>query len=157
MRLLGDHGRRRLQGPVRFGQDVIFKFEQRGDVASPVPLPSFTVSAYFRVPGPGAEPFTDRAAVDVATVLRAMLAYATGAPVLQAPALWGADSGQVQEAERLLADPTVGELTVDGNVLAVRMSELSVWTPVVRRCAGCKVGSSLMNRLSCRAASSRPW
>ncbi len=73
MRLLGDHGRRRLQGPVRFGQDVILKFEQRGDVASPVPLPSFTVSACFRVPGPGAGPFTDRAAVDVATVLRAML------------------------------------------------------------------------------------
>lgn len=130
MRLLRDHPKRRLEGPVRFSNDVLLQFTQNKAEPSSLALPDFSVVATFRVPGPGPGPFTDRAAIELMTLLRAVLTYATAAPMVQqGPALWGASDAEVAEASQMLASADVGELTVDGNVLAQRIAEIAKYDP----------------------------
>jgi hypothetical protein len=65
MRILSEHQRRRLHGPVRFTGDVLLQFEQKDLSPTPIAIPNFTVDVTLRAPGPGEGPFTARSATDL--------------------------------------------------------------------------------------------
>ncbi len=130
MRLLGDHGRRRVEGPAKLGPEILLEFTQRGDASSPVPLPDFEVNAVFKVPGPGPGPYTDRRVVEAVTVIRAVLAYATAASITQnVGGFWPPGDEELRRVAQLLGAAEVGELVVDGNVLSERMNEMAQLDP----------------------------
>jgi hypothetical protein len=138
MRILSEHQRRRLHGPVRFTGDVLLEFEQKDLSPTPIAIPNFTVDVTLRAPGPGEGPFTARSATDLATLVRAILAYSTAAPLKhQSGGLsFPAKEEDVAPARERLADPSVGEITVDGIVLAQRLTELAPHPELLRRVQG---------------------
>lgn len=123
MRFLSEHANRRVQGPVRLTNGVLLEFEQKATDPSPLAIPDFTVDVTLRAPGPGRGPFTAMLAVNIATMVRAILAYSTAAPIDHSALMMSfpAKPEDIEPAEQYLSDTSVGELTVDGNVLGTRI------------------------------------
>jgi hypothetical protein len=124
-RSLSEHQRRRLHGPVRFTNDVLLEFEQKNLQPTPIAIPNFAVQATMRAAGPGPGPFTTRSGSELATLVRAVLAWATAAPIKHefGGMTFPEDPKDVAPAQQLLADGSVGELTVDGIILSQRMGD----------------------------------
>ena len=123
IRLMSEHPRRRVTGPIRFSNSVLFEFDQKATDPSPITPPNFTVDVTLRAPGPGPGPFTQMSVLEQATFIRSILAYSTAASI-QHPDGWmsfPAKQDAIESAQRHLADSTVGEITVDGIVLAPRI------------------------------------
>jgi hypothetical protein len=123
MRLLSEHPRRRLNGPVRFSNDVLLEFDQKDADPGPIALPNFTVDVTLRAAGPGPGPFTQLASLELATIVRAVLAYSTAAPLVHSygSMSFPAKPEAIESAQRHLSNPAVGEIRVDGIVLAPRI------------------------------------
>lgn len=138
MRILSEHQRRRLHGPARFTSDVLLEFEQKDLSPTPIALPNFVVDVTLRAPGPGPGPFTPRSSTDFATLIRAVLAYTTAAPLRHqfGGLSFPAKEEDVAPARERLADPSVGEITVDGIILAQRLNELAHYPELLRRIQG---------------------
>lgn len=123
LRFMSEAVNRRVVGPVRFSNSVLLEFEQKHAEPNPFGTPNFTVDVTLRAPGPGRGPFSVLAAVNVATMVRAVLAYSTADPIDHPDLMMAfpAKQPEIDSAHRHLANANVGELMVDGVVLAPRI------------------------------------
>jgi hypothetical protein len=127
MRFLSEHTSRRPSGPIRLSNKVLLEFEQNQQDPNAPAVPSFAVDVTLLAPGPGRGPFAQFYAVNMATFIRAILAYSTAAP-LDHPGMvlaFPAKQPDVDSALEKLLNPSVGELMVDGIVLYPRIEEFS--------------------------------
>jgi hypothetical protein len=126
-RFMMEHRQRRPSGRFRFTDEILLDFEQGQSNPGPINPPDFIVNVTLRAPGPGPGPFTTKSAKDLATILRAAIAYWTAAFLEHEPGglVFPPNQEDVATAQQHLSDPEVTYIAAEGIALGPRIFEFA--------------------------------